>query len=255
MKVFAVRHAFPEQRNFTISRPKGHEQFTFLHFFNPMRITFEGKDIVTEPHACIIYQPGAPQYFHSDDFMQHDWIHFYNVDKNYFENLGLPLNRVFYPKRHEFITRITREVEMEFNSDYSNKEKLLCIKLDELFIKLKRYTDQSIPEQLSTDLISGLRWLREKIFLTLDQKHTIKSLASMVGLSESRFFTVYKSLFGISPMDDIINAKIDTAKNLLLGSDQKISLIAKALGYTDNTHFIRQFKSRVGVSPNKYRKL
>ena len=144
---------------------------------------------------------------------------------------------------------------MEFNTDYPNKQRLLNIKLDELFIKLKRYTDQPIPEQLSTDLVSGLRWLREKTFLTLDQKHTVQSLANKVGLSESRFFAVYKSLFGISPIDDIINAKIDTAKNLLLGSDQKISHIAKALGYSDTTHFIRQFKSRTGVSPTKYRKL
>lgn len=255
MKVFAVRHAYPEHGNFTISRPKGHEQFTFLHFFNPMHINFGGKDIFTEPHACIIYQPTVPQYFHSDNFMQHDWIHFYDVDENYFKNLQLPLNQVFYPKRHEFITRITREVEMEFNTDYPNKQRLLNIKLDELFIKLKRYTDQPIPEQLSTDLVSGLRWLREKTFLTLDQKHTVQSLANKVGLSESRFFAVYKSLFGISPIDDIINAKIDTAKNLLLGSDQKISHIAKALGYSDTTHFIRQFKSRTGVSPTKYRKL
>ena len=55
-------------------------------------------------------------------------------------------------------------------------------------------------------------------------------------------------------MDDIINAKIDLAKNLLLSSEQKISLIAKSLGYSDVTHFIRQFKAKTGVSPSKFRK-
>lgn len=254
MNIFAVRHAYPENGGFTINRPKGHEHWTFLHFFNPMQVKIFGESVATESHACIIYQPSVPQYFHSKDFMQHDWIHFYNADKNYFDSLGLPLNTIFYPKRHEFITRITRELEMEFNSDYQNKQKLLTIKLEELFIKLKRFTDEPSPEQLSTNLVSGLMWLREKTFLSLDQNHTVKSLADKVGLSESRFFAVYKSLFGISPIDDIINAKIDTAKNLLLGSDHKISIIAKSLGYNDTTHFIRQFKSRVGVSPNKYGK-
>lgn len=254
MDIFAVRHAFPENGGFTINRPRGHDTFTFLHFFNPMTVKINEKVIDTEPHACIIYQPSFPQYFKSETYIQHDWIHFFNIDKEYFDKLGIRLNEVFYPKKHEFITQITREIEIEFNSTYKNKQRLLCAKLEELFIKLARYCNEELPENLSTDLISSLRWLREKTFLSLDKKHTISSLASSVGLSDSRFFSVYKSLFGISPMDDIINAKIDTAKNLLLGSDHKISIIAKELGYTDVTHFIRQFKSRTGVSPSKFRK-
>ena len=254
MKVFAVRYAYPENAGFTINRPKGHEHYTFLHFYNPMTVKINGKTVVTEPHACIVYQPSFPQFFCSDMPIQHDWIHFYDIDKNFFDEIGIPLNRIFYPKRHEFITHITREVENEFNSNYKNKPKLLNLKLEELFIKLKRYTDEPSPEKLSTSLVSSLRWLRENTFLSLDKKHTVSSLANKVGLSESRFFSVYKSLFGISPMEDIINAKIDLAKNLLLSSEQKISLIAKSLGYSDVTHFIRQFKAKTGVSPSIFRK-
>ena len=94
----------------------------------------------------------------------------------------------------------------------------------------------------------------KKKSLSLNQKHTVKFMADGVGLSESRFFSVYKSFFGISPMDDLINARIDLAKNLLSGSDKKIYAIAQELGYAEVTHFIRQFKKRTGISPSKYRK-
>jgi len=77
----------------------------------------------------------------------------------------------------------------------------------------------------------------------------------MTGLSESRFFSLYKRIFGISPTLDLINAKITAAKNLLLSTDEKIEAISHALGYDNVTHFIRQFKSRVGKSPSAYRKM
>ena len=79
-------------------------------------------------------------------------------------------------------------------------------------------------------------------------------MAQSVGLSQSRFFTVYKQTFGNSPIDDLICARMESAKETLLLSDESINTIAENLGYNNTTHFIRQFKTFCGVSPTKYRK-
>lgn len=252
--VIASRHAFPEPSGFCIDRKNGHTNWTFLHFITPIKIRVDGEIITTKPNACIIYAPKQPQFFYSDMPVLHDWLHFDGVDQNFLQGFGLKTNTIYYPVRHEFITNIVREIENERNNALLNTEKLLSLKVDELLIKLHRFCQEQTPETLSNNLISTLRGLRKNLFSTLYKNHTIKSLASSIGLSQSRFFAVYKSAFGVSPLDDLINARIDVAKNQLLGSDDKISTIAQKLGYNDVTHFIRQFKAHTGVTPNQYRK-
>lgn len=254
IELVIARHGFPERANFIMSRPHGHEHFTFLHFFSPMKIRIDGKTVITKPHACIIYSPKFPQYFSSEQTFEHDWIHFCGINEEYIKDFGLKLNAVFYPERHEFITRLTRELQIEHDSDYSDKNRMIKCLFEQLFIKLSRSENSSRFENLSSSLLSALHFSRESIFSSLNQKRSVKSMADSVGLSESRFYAVYKSVFGTSPLNDIITAKTEVAKNLLLNSDKKISAIAKELGYNNVTHFTRQFKKRTGMSPDKYKK-
>ena len=79
-------------------------------------------------------------------------------------------------------------------------------------------------------------------------------MAGRVGLSKSRFYTIYKNIYGNSPIDDLIRARIDSAKNALQFSSTSISEIAENLGYNNLTHFMRQFKGMTGMIPDQYRK-
>lgn len=250
----SIRHSYPEKAGFIIDRTTGHRCYTFLHFFNSVELLSNGALTVTEPHACMIYEPHEPQYFKSVVPLVHDWIHFTNIDRCYFEEIGIPLNTVFYPKRHEFITRITWEIENEFNSQYQGKERMLESKFNELFIKLSRCIGDNEVVSVNKELTEQLRELRQKTFSNLGKNHTVKDMARDINLSESRFFTVYKALFGISPIEDLIVARIESAKNSLVTGNVKIETLAYSLGYSNVTHFIRQFRKLVGVSPSSYRK-
>jgi len=73
-------------------------------------------------------------------------------------------------------------------------------------------------------------------------------------LSESHFFALYKKNYGLSPMRDLINARITAAKNLLMFTDKKISEIAEKTGYSNPYHFSRQFKQITGITPIAFRK-
>ena len=55
-------------------------------------------------------------------------------------------------------------------------------------------------------------------------------------------------------MDDLIHARIDTAKNRLCNSDESIHQLAADLGYRNVTHFCRQFKKITGLTPMEFRK-
>lgn len=250
----AVRHAFPEDCGFTIDRPRGYPAYTLLHFFTPVEIIDGEKLIKTESHACIIYEPGVRQYFKSEGALIHDWMHFDFKDSAKLSLPGIEPNRVFYPKRYEFITETVRELESEFYSELLGREELIRAKLGELFIKLCRSVSERERPPLKTRTEAMLRALREENFRSLRKNPTVPEMARKAGLSQSRFYTLYKALFGISPTDDMIKARMAEAENALLTTDGKIETVAHSLGYQNVTHFIRQFKSFFGESPGEYRK-
>ncbi len=243
---------FPENAGFFIDRVNGHGSYTFLHFHNSVEIAMNGEVITTSPHAIILYRPKTPQYFKSNSRLLHDWFHFEG------DLSGIPLNnfeldKIYYPSNHEFITKIVAELETEFFDKSNTSEFLIDLKLQEFFIKLDRSIAKSDKISVDKETKQKFRYLRGEMFSSLDKHWSVADMAKKVDLSESRFYSLYKRIYGTAPTADLINARIDSAKNKLLIQDLRISDIAESLGYENTTHFIRQFKAMVGMTPTAYR--
>lgn len=249
-----LKHAYPEPGRFLIDRKNGHKDYTFLHFFNSMKIEYKGELIETAPGAVIIYDIGTPQYFESETDIIHDWIHFKGDISLLLEENGIESNTIYYPKNTSFITNITRELETEFYGNYPHKEYLLNLKFKELIIKLGREISGENAPHFDRATREKFRYLRGKMLSSLSEKWTTERMAEEVGFSQSRFFNIYKSIYSVSPIADLINARINRAQNILSFEKKSIEEIATALGYENTTHFIRQFKSKTGLSPTEYRK-
>lgn len=253
IELISARHIYPEKAGVVIDRKNGLKEYTFLHFYNSVKIVLNGNEFFTQPHSVLIYNKDTPQFFKSEQPLLHDWFHFSgDCDKILSEN-GLEFDKIYYPHNYDFITKIVAEFEKEiFNREFRSKE-FVNIKFNELILKIKRalQTENVVTDR---DIRERLRFLRGEIFVSLDKNWNISEMARIVNLSESHFFKVYKSIFGISPISDIINARINVAKNLLCSTDFKIEDIAGKLGYDNTTHFIRQFKKTVGLTPTDYRK-
>ena len=54
-------------------------------------------------------------------------------------------------------------------------------------------------------------------------------------------------------MQDLIEARINAARQLLTATDLPVHEIAAACGYQNATHFMRQFKEITGLTPSAYR--
>ena len=76
-----------------------------------------------------------------------------------------------------------------------------------------------------------------------------------MSVRESKFYSDYKKVFGISPIKDIINARTETAKNYLLSGKYSVSEVAEIVGYDNEFHFIRQFRDMTGVTPGNTAKM
>jgi len=102
------------------------------------------------------------------------------------------------------------------------------------------------------------RWVTqciEYIDLHLHEKITVEDLAQHTGLSPSYLSTLFKKETGQAVSEYIPGKRIEVAKNMLLNSDYSSSEIAHFLNFSSQSHFIRVFRDKEGMTPKEYRDL
>lgn len=87
----------------------------------------------------------------------------------------------------------------------------------------------------------------------LENKLTLKDLASHFGYSESYMYRLFYKETHFAPMNYFLHMKIKRACQLLRNTNLKINQISFKLGFEDPYYFSRIFKKIVGKSPKDYR--
>lgn len=231
--------------------------------------------------AFIIYTADAPIYYYSDDVYVNDWINFYETDENsqdeadennqsrsdssdltadgsiseFMRSLNIPFNRLTLLSDHTELSQLIRDLRQEFHQTGTHHEVILDAKLRTILYK---YSDAyHLETQLSDKLKVHrplFREIRNGIYSRHSSKKTVSELAEDASLSVSYFQHIYKELFGVSVIQDIIRSRIERACYFLTVTPDSVAHIAEVCGYENVEHFNRQFKEITGFSPNQYRK-
>lgn len=81
----------------------------------------------------------------------------------------------------------------------------------------------------------------------------LKDLVRTTTYSTATYSRKFKEELDFSPMNYLNTIRIEKAKHLLGAPEKKIKDIAVEVGYKDLTHFSKNFKGVVGVSPKMFR--
>ena len=60
--------------------------------------------------------------------------------------------------------------------------------------------------------------MHQQITMDFSRKWTIEAMARLINFSPSYLYTVYKQIFGVSPLSYIITLRIERAKMILIES-------------------------------------
>lgn len=82
---------------------------------------------------------------------------------------------------------------------------------------------------------------------------SLGEFAQSVNLSVWRLCHIFKSDVGMPPMRYLRLLRMERAKDLLESSFLSVKEIAYRVGLSDESHFVRDFKSTYGSSPTAYR--
>lgn len=84
-------------------------------------------------------------------------------------------------------------------------------------------------------------------------EHSLETLAAMAGVTPPHFCRMFKRATGFAPRQYVNKVRIDRARSMLESTDTSISQIATRLGFNNQCHFNRLFRSMTGLTPGECR--
>ena len=88
----------------------------------------------------------------------------------------------------------------------------------------------------------------------LSERLTLDEISRHAGLSPHHFCKVFRRAAGVNLIDFINRSRIETARQMLLKDDARVSEVAFEAGYQSLSQFNRSFRSVTGESPTEYRR-
>lgn len=251
MKIINIRHNYPEKSGWELKR-NNCPDYILLHFLTPVNMEFNGKSVQAEPGNAIIFPPYSNHRLSATKPLLHNWAHLGGNVLQYMEASGVQPDRLYTPAYTDKITDIFRTLESEFFAKQSDFDTFTSLKLQELFLYLGRPANHRPVNEYNSGNLTILSGLRRSLILDLDQAWSIERMCKLTSMSQSRLFTLYKSIYGISPIKDLVHARIERAKSLLSQNHYPNSELCKLCGFNNEYYFIRQFKRLTGKTPSTY---
>lgn len=122
-----------------------------------------------------------------------------------------------------------------------------------LYEKQKQKNKEHFEKQVRPDP------LLQNIIRYIDKNYsnpiTLQSLADHFNASSSYISHLFSQVFGISPINHVIDKRICNAKWMLISTPDSVEKIAENVGYNNTYYFQKLFAQRIGCSPTDYRKM
>ncbi|WP_410769721.1 helix-turn-helix domain-containing protein [Fontibacillus sp. BL9] len=151
-----------------------------------------------------------------------------------------------------YVKDMLREFESGQPSYISAIRGLLLLFLTEINRRFR--AEQSDSGRVSAKHLEQIREVIQKMDSSLAQPWTLNQLAGLVHLSPSRFSALFSQIAGTSPMNYLVQLRLEYAVSLLEQEGLSILEIAEASGFRNLSNFNRLFLHHVGISPSALRR-
>ena len=164
-----------------------------------------------------------------------------------------------FGKEHPVNPTLKRFMQ-ESDDEYSEKE--ICYKLPiraniyHMMTALLRYYCGSKNEldRMIYHNVLRLRPVISYIDEHFKEKIYIEELSAMINVSPDYFTKMFKESIGKTPIDYINGMRVNSAMELLCGTEMSMTEIADAIGFCNPNYFHKIFKQYMETSPLAYRK-
>ncbi|MGN0777530.1 MAG: helix-turn-helix transcriptional regulator [Aristaeellaceae bacterium] len=247
-------------KDFFHELPHGFDCWSLVYTVTPQRMNLNEHLLDVPAGACILYPPGYPRYLRcveGADFFVNTWVHFSVDSRSAFDSMliryGVPAGELFLlPEDSPFLDTI-KEMLYEYSTVHANSDEMISALMQICLIQIGRslipyHTPMDAADQRQRKLFETLR---KEIYSAPEKDWTGKKMAANVYLSVNQLTSLYKRFFGITPKQDLLEARIVKAK-ALMGPSTIIKEVASNCGFENEYYFSRVFKQKTGMTPSEY---
>jgi len=87
-----------------------------------------------------------------------------------------------------------------------------------------------------------------------EDPQSVAAIARAVGISSFHFIRQFEAVFGLTPHQYRIHARLEQARHLLAAGDQSVTDVCMEVGFSSLGSFSALFKQRLGATPSGYQR-
>lgn len=243
-------------KSFLISRPGGLHCYLFLIVKSPSLFQINEKQFTVNTASAVLIPPNTPyQYSGLDCEYINDWLHFDCSDKNFIQKYQALFNHPVTLNNTSHFSQLFQQLfwENHYAPDLFRTQNV------DMFFQImfnKLLQEETITQTAHPYSPYTLRLQKMRLDMLSQPGHhyTPIELAAKLDVSPSYFQFLYKDFFKIPFKTDLIHMRLEYARNLITETTLPFEEIAQMCGYSNEVHFYRQFKSKIGMTPGEYRK-
>jgi AraC family transcriptional regulator of arabinose operon len=217
------------------------------------RVDTASGEVMATPASMILTAPGTTHDYgthRESDHWEILWVHF-QPPVEWLAYLDWPRVaagvRMFQAAQIEPIESAFREVVSRSNEQNRRRRELSMNALERLLL----LCEQDFPE-VEVRLDERIKAVNDSIHRHLRDPITLKDLARVAGLSESRFSHLFRAEMGISPGEHVRMQRLERARLLLARTSLGIAEVAAEVGM-EPFHLSASFRKVYGKSPRAFR--
>lgn len=127
--------------------------------------------------------------------------------------------------------------------------------LDILLIYLMRHAETSVIADDTKKTSRECRFIEQYIDEHFSEDISLETLSSLTYMNKYYLVHAFKNYKGVSPINYLIDKRIQEAKQLLETTNFSIAKIAQHVGFSSQSYFSQIFRKMTGETPIKYKKL
>lgn len=232
---------------FTVPTHKGraltmHRRPTYALSFSRdtgvIRYTHLGKDTISDKYHAVILPMGESYTLFNHEGGDFPIINFTTTDPFTREFLSYEIKNP-----DSYLKVFDRMVDLAIHE--KNRNKVMSLLYDVLN-SLARENEAKDPV-----IIGAVEFMNKNL---CDPNLSNTEIAKRAHVSEIYFRRLFKSNYGTTPKQYILNLRIARAKDLLAEGGTSIAKVAEVCGFSSVYHFSRAFKAFTGISATDYSK-
>ena len=225
-------------------------QHAFFYFQGPAIVN--GKEV--DSGACILYPGGTAHNYITLNGFVNSYIGFF-APYELFSKLSIGTGKILYPDNCGEINDILLNIIEEDTERRRGYDEAINALILRLLIAISRGTEQKNEKRVNTDVLDKMTELRALYLSDLSSVPDINELIRLSGFSRTQFYRLYAFFFHVSPKDDLIRTRLESAREIIRSEpDKKMYEVASMCGFNDVPNFFRFFKRRYGYTPKDYAK-